>query len=130
MNQELFAKIAEVINDRPHEFDMHSWENDRDPVCGTTRCVAGWAIHFETGGQPLYARLADGLNGISLPVRKLADRLGELVDFRDLGARLLDIDDGDASILFYADNERARQVVDLFAHGYEAEGTDLLRSEE
>jgi hypothetical protein len=81
VNRELFKKVYDQIAEHP---DTH-WQGDFEadvedgaggyredgvPVCGTTRCVAGWALHFS--GQ----RVNDSLD----PGRDAARLLGLSVD--------------------------------------------------
>jgi hypothetical protein len=53
MNKKLFERIAAVIEQAPEDFDMSSWEgrrrNEDGEICGTTHCIAGWAIVLSTG---------------------------------------------------------------------------------
>lgn len=58
-NLPLLRKVLDHIDAHPDEWDQRWWEQQQDPVritfyklpktCGTTRCVAGWVQHFETG---------------------------------------------------------------------------------
>lgn len=49
-NRELFQKIHDQITQNPETHDQNSWES----FCGTTRCVAGWAVHFSNGEGRLW----------------------------------------------------------------------------
>src|SRR3546814_4173457 len=88
LNTELFAKIYDIITDgdgvpRRQTFSMDTWEHS----CGTSRCVAGWAVHLETG-QPLFER--DG--GAHRSTLDLAQELGlwtSPLSWEHLGAALL-----------------------------------------
>jgi hypothetical protein len=109
-NTQLFQKIDERLDEDEMLLEMSTWE-DTGPVCGTTRCVAGWAIH-EVTGQPLY------IGGQRNPaIAELAESLGVDDDFEAIGAKLLDLGKGTAAILFFSPNDRARDVVKLFAQG-------------
>ena len=131
MNTELFRKINEVIAPAGviawDLFNMGAWEGV-NASCGTTRCVAGWAIHFEIGGGPLYKD--DGLS-LADSVYDLADRIGArryaegMVDFEDLAAILLGLGIYERS-LFYADEETAAEFVALAAEGREDEAREVL----
>jgi hypothetical protein len=123
VNTELFKKIYETIAQDgvvdSSKFDMDTWECNliHSASCGTTRCVAGWAIHFASGGSRLYS----GDLSSPQPVVDLADRHDVLsasgvVDFDRLGADLLGLDRDEKS-LFYVDEERALQFVRLAAQG-------------
>lgn len=48
MNIERIRRIAAIELATPDSFDMISWETPG--ACGTTRCIAGWAIYDEIGG--------------------------------------------------------------------------------
>lgn len=125
MNTELFAKIHEVITVEPQKFDMNSWENEN--VCGTTRCIAGHAIHLKTG-QPLYSRDGSPHQSVDDLARSLGIRVDEESngDFEYIATKLLDLNPSRAGGLFYTDDERARQFVHLAALGYDAEALSLL----
>lgn len=121
MNTELFKKIYETIAPDgmvdEGAFDMDTWEGEPEASCGTTRCVAGWAIHFASGGSRLYS---EDLSSPQ-PVVDLADwhdvlSASGVVDFDRLGAALLGLDRDEKS-LFYVDEERALQFVRLAAQG-------------
>jgi hypothetical protein len=90
MNRELFKKIDDIITSDPTRLDMGSWE-DSTPECGTTRCIAGWAVHFASnpgeGAWETRVRLADEL-----------DLAGP--SWMRVGARLLGLDEHDADALF------------------------------
>lgn len=131
-NRQLFQKIYEVIAPESgvidwHKFSMSSWEDD-DSSCGTARCVAGWAIHYESGGAPVYTE--DGL-GHSEAVVELADRVGatmfssRTVDLEDLAGRLLGLEGSDRQ-LFYTDEETAAEFVHLAAQGRDDEASEVL----
>ncbi len=53
---QLDAKILAVVEAKPDAFDMGSWHGDEDepgPMCETTHCRAGWAVHL--AGEAGYA---------------------------------------------------------------------------
>lgn len=118
MNTALFGQINDIIAAEPRKLSMDSWEGS---PCGTTRCMAGWAVHLTTG-KPLYD---DG--GEHHPsVRELAERLGVDDDFEEIGAALLDLDPDDAAVIFYVDSERGAEFIRLAAQGLEREALNLL----
>ena len=43
----LRKRVLHQIETEPETFDMSSWEGEY--ACGTTRCLAGWAVFF--GGE-------------------------------------------------------------------------------
>lgn len=121
MNTELFKKIHDIIQTDPEGFDMWTWEGLKDyehPACGTTRCVAGWAVHFASGEGGLYivGERVEWTPG----VLALAERLG--VDFAgrrpvaDLGLKVLGLERGDRK-LFHTDEKTAAEFVRLAAQG-------------
>lgn len=120
-NTPLFKKIREIISVKPELFDMASFENGGNSECGTTRCIAGWAIHLETG-EPLY----DDEGDFTAPVHELADRLGVRADPEDLGRELLGLSRSEAARLFYIDDEAGTRFVELAAQGREAEALEVL----
>lgn len=60
INVEAFKVIRDVAINDPDSFDMsiwegmfETWDDDDEPThCGTTRCIAGWALY--NAGQPIY----------------------------------------------------------------------------
>lgn len=52
MNVRLLRRIAKVIQEKPREFDMRTFHNQKD--CGTTHCIGGWAEAL-TGKNPIEA---------------------------------------------------------------------------
>lgn len=121
MNTELFKKIHEVISVQPGKFDMEYWEDrDADGGCGTTRCVAGWAIYLTTNRS-----LTDDSGARSQSTYDLADRLGVRAEYDILGAKLLDLPP-QAVELFYVSDDRAREFVRLAAWGQDDAALGLL----
>lgn len=50
-NAELFFAVADAIEREPHRYDQGDWFDHWEPLsempppaCGTTACIAGWAI--------------------------------------------------------------------------------------
>lgn len=106
MNQEqkaLAQKILNQVENYPESLHMDSWEASCLPDrynwktgeavegCGTTRCIAGWAVHFASKpGEESYQtrrriRLANGLAGPT---------------YMYVGAHLLGLDSEQAEKLF------------------------------
>jgi len=48
-NTDLFRKIHDQITTHPESHDQGDWESP----CGTTRCVAGWALHLTEPHLPV-----------------------------------------------------------------------------
>lgn len=117
-NNALFLKIDQRLDEGEMLLEMSTWE-DSGPVCGTTRCVAGWAIH-ETTGQPLY------VGGVLNPaMERLAEELGVNAGLGQIAMELLGLE-GAEQALFFTDNERARDVVKLFAQNRDDEARRRL----
>lgn len=116
MNQELFKKIHRITESTPGSLWMDSWEGTI-PVegCGTTRCIAGWAIHLTTG-EPLFTRGGNHHSSMTA----LAEQMGVRDDFEELGAAVLGISAQIASIAFYLNNTDGPEFVRLMAEGDEA----------
>lgn len=118
MNTELFKKIDDTIQAQPGSFDMSGWEST---ACGTTRCMAGWAIHYTTG-RPL--RRAPGRTHPS--VIRLAAELDVVAEFEEVGAKLLGLSEEESSTAFYMDDRFARRFIHLAAQGLHAEAREVL----
>ena len=106
----------------PETHDQNNWENTNE--CGTTRCIAGWAIHFSDQFE-VETREQDCSCGCGAPrlrtspVRK-SD--GSVVDWVSAGAEILGIDNVSAEILFHTfDDESAIQKLKMLANGQQIE---------
>lgn len=119
-NAELFAKIRDIIRDNPEQHDQSTFEDD---ACGTTRCVAGWAIYLEAGA-PLFT--SDPGVCLTPEVKALEERLGLVRGgFEDdldmvpvIAQKLLGLNDQQAHQLFYRmNNRRALELVERYAEG-------------
>lgn len=59
MNVKLLRRIQRMIKRRPLQFNMDSWFGTKEtfldepdiPACGTTGCIAGWAITLDLTGK-------------------------------------------------------------------------------
>lgn len=113
-NMELFKQINEVISARPEEHDQSTFESEQS--CGTTRCVAGWAISLTTG-TPVFGDTYP--TTLHPEVAALEERLGvqrgkdeDDVDMVPLIAQeLLGLTDQQAHQLFYTFNRDAAQLL-------------------
>lgn len=122
MNTELFQKIDAI----PEEaFDMSSWANREHRDCGTTRCMAGWAIHFTTG-QPLF----DADDEEHPSVQALAETLGVQPYMEILGRELLGLDRYTAGQVFYLSNQNAKEFISLAAQGRDDDALEFLANVE
>lgn len=132
LNTELFKKIHDVISITPEQFDMAGWE-DTDSGCGTTRCVAGWAIHFSLEGGNLYDGRGDHTDALIALAKKVGskvtmDRQGyEYVDLETLGGKLLGLEAGQKGV-FYVSEDRAAMFVELAAEGRDQDALDGLNN--
>lgn len=130
INVKLFKRIYDRITAEPRSLDMNTWE-DHDSSCGTTRCVAGWAIFDETGEH-----LFNPDDTLHVSVIRLADELDIDIDripsdvIEDVATSLLGLDEDTAHELFHCRGYMACGAVELFANGREAEALALLADEE
>lgn len=119
MNTELFKKVHKSITlEEGLKFNMGSWESftpeGQEPSeCGTTRCVAGWAV-YETIGVPLF----NGKGSWSDEYLNLEMHYGAH-SIVNVACKLLDIDLEVGNQLFYADEDVAEQFVKFAAEGDE-----------
>lgn len=90
-NHALFRQIHDIITREPERHDQVAWES----LCGTTRCVAGWAIRLEG-----VARGGEEADPIYRHARRLAEDLDTREDYEDLGAELLGLGEYEAGRLF------------------------------
>lgn len=135
-NTEMFKRIRDQIKADPKTFYMSGWEDDLSAEaaedgdwdhgyynpstgdyedvmaseCGTTRCIAGWAIHFEA--------LDRGLN-VNSDLMGLTNELGRIFDipqpnYETVAMRILDTSDRS---MFYANNEGGWEIVNEYANG-------------
>lgn len=121
MNIELFRKIDEVIQNTPEKHYQGTWETIT--ACGTTRCIAGWAVALTTNA-PLFNRYGNP----TYETLRISREFG-LSDGSNIGAigrRLLDLTPQQAGRLFLTDDETARDAVRCFAAGDEAGGLAVL----
>lgn len=120
-NTELFRRVHESIEKHPFRFVMNTWSDTGavpggdvydwrtgeytvagEGECGTTYCVAGWALYHHD------------------PAANIADTAREIVGgdvCGEAGAELLGLDGRRARKLFTTDEETADWIVRLFAAG-------------
>lgn len=145
-NTELFRKIRDQIQDTPGSFSMATWESallvhppsrpaflnvvtneyEIHRGCDTTRCVAGWGLHFVNPTQGYEATAIDLIEDWDL---------WEQVEPEDLiifaGAGILGLSIEDANLLFiHTSDRKAYKVVDLFAEGRNDEAMAVLHGVE
>jgi len=105
LNTDLMIQVRNQITMDPQSHYQSAWENLDGPAwCGTTRCMAGWAIHLATGRTVQdVCNYGEGLQGAR----------DDWTHPADLGAELLGLDDNEAAALFYElDNKEALAVLD------------------
>lgn len=126
LNKQLAQKVLDQIETDPESFDMDTWETVGvegiprsnpyfDPAtgrhrsteyCGTTRCIAGWAIYFaaqERGidtNRPLWNVHADLAVEVGLEPR--------ISDYANFGALLLGL--GGTELFFDSDRDGYKRL--------------------
>jgi hypothetical protein len=129
INHELFREIHDVISVHPEWHLQSTWEW-AGAACGTSRCVAGWAIHLTTGA-PVYADQISAI--LHSKTVALAREHGVAKESwgEDLvpatAQKLLGIDGEAAHRLFYiVPEDVARDVVQAFAEGRDDDAASIL----
>lgn len=138
-NTELFKKVYDQISTNPQTFYMKEWETtiaqmDIDggmaywdavdgewfqfTECGTTRCVAGWGLHF-TAPDVSIATTAVTLVDVD-------GHCGSSIPYFEAGAKVFGIDASVAKALFTALDETAFRVVEAFAEGRNDDALAIL----
>lgn len=110
---ELGTKVLEHIQQHPEQHDNGSWFSEEGDEyhregCGTTRCVAGWTLHF--AGYQMRCSA-----GNPMQIRRTPEEQWEPVSGTQFAARasdLLGLDSDDADDMFQSGDEEA---VDLLA---------------
>lgn len=116
-NQDMFIKIARILVEFPSLHNQETWEEGGR--CGTTRCVAGWAVFLKAQELGLTSNKNDHL-GLATRER-VAEAMGlsrDAAEWDDLGAHILGLDEDQAQDLFhnYSDAD-ARRMVGQYAVG-------------
>lgn len=130
MNRELFQKIHDVISVSPEKLEMTFWE-DSEALCGTTRCIAGWAVSI-AAESPIYnPRFVPGLSEpmYTPEVNRLFEQFGldGYATVPDVARVLLGLDDETAARVFYRfDNELMAEYVKAAAEGDEVRCNEIL----
>lgn len=108
INKELFQKVYDQISSEPETHEQWTWEDSEtaNEECGTTRCVAGWAVFFGHNlehGQSIYCGYGDGSAWRHPSIQREA-------------AHLLGLTDNEAAHLFLStNNSQARELVLRYA---------------
>lgn len=143
VNVEMFRRIREQIEREPQNFGMSYWiaefaqqerefynvltDSWEDGSCGTTRCVAGWAVHFEALDKGLYGADEGEHDALFEAARSLVGAKpyrGDTIE--KAGAKVLGIDLSLAHVLFHTDDVTAYRAVELFSEGRSVEAERLL----
>lgn len=116
-DQEKFREIHEILTQFPELHHQNFWEAEPEDngSCGTTRCVAGWAVWLAAKDMGLMSRKRDTTShdvlsavarehGITDPEYTSSGVLYPVV-----GARILGLDEDEAGSLFH-DMNGARVV--------------------
>lgn len=86
-NTALFDQIADQIEKQPELWNQGEWEEELG--CETTRCIAGWAVHF---------------SGMFIVTESVFDDVGlntYLGTTRDEAERVLGITPAEGAVLFF-----------------------------
>lgn len=126
MNIQRLQRIAAIELAQPDSFDMASWETPTG--CGTTRCIAGWAIYDEIGG-PIWDR-NDGYTPEFLAFMREKDPAGggEITEFPvEVAGDLLGLTEEQYMSLFFAYTAHGRTFLEMVRSGAsESELADWL----
>lgn len=112
-NQEMFQRVHAMLTEFPMLHRQKFWEEDDTALngsCGTTRCVAGWAVWLKALDMGLVSRKREAVrNDLLLDVADhvgadTEDEYGDRIDrddlYKDVGGALLGLDAVDAEHLF------------------------------
>lgn len=116
MNVENILKVADAIERHEIEwlgFSMNSWFDENEPKCGTTACIAGWAVAVEVG-QDAIERILDKQRSSEISLSRI-----DLVDGRPVDERAIEflgLDYSQCDGLFYEWNANATQAVAVLRH--------------
>lgn len=100
-NKELFRLIRDQIEREPDSHSQREWESH----CGTTRCVAGWAIHLTYPDLPV----------VQTASRKYP-RISTWRAVSELARQLLQLRQDEADYMFFdASDDTARYLVEKYA---------------
>lgn len=107
INTELFQKIYDQITQHPETHDQGHFEAEWH--CGTTRCIAGWAVIMHYGLYSLYDS--------NVPMRGRITDSGYLSGTANTAAGILGLSDDQAHELFYEmNNEKAVDLCSYYAN--------------
>jgi hypothetical protein len=103
-NNEALREVMIHVTYEPKRLDMGNWAStDRDSPCGTTACVAGWAVILR-GKLPVVI----SLGAMHLPYGHEAE---------EVGRELLGLTEEEARLLFHTWNENVWTAVEEITEG-------------
>lgn len=110
--KELAQKILDQITAHPETHNQDTWV-DGFNSCGTTYCIAGWAVALNA--------LPGDDETLPAGRRAMARELNTIPHWGPLGQKLLGLDDEVADDLFFSDTEDAPRILaELFDLEYAA----------
>lgn len=134
VNQEMFREIHQITVEFPALHNQRAWESrpEQNGTCGTTRCIAGWAVWLKARELGLLSRKRDNVDRDLLV--EVATRLGVVGAYmratdklyEKAGAAILGLSPDDAHRLFY-DMDAARVPVRLAS--YAENGHDISEND-
>lgn len=109
VNQVLAQEILDKITAHPDQHRQGMWASkSNDTECGTSCCIAGWACVLSGEELDWY----QALNG-----PWFADHTVSGEHIADAAERLLGLPKHDGDYIFYAEQDRARELVAALAEG-------------
>lgn len=109
LNVEMIRRVRDHIVDHPEQHDQRDYKSK----CGTTQCVAGWALTF-SGYTTYHIRGWDDLSSFW----SWSDPSGETALARPAAREVLGLDEFEANVLFLgADNQEAVQILNNLLAG-------------
>jgi len=116
-NIKLAKQIQEQIRKEPRQFYMGYWftngYGDDIPNCGTTACIAGWALALSWGLNPRQAEART--NRLKTPERDLACKKLRITQFQ--GTKLFFRESWPTRFKRMADHKGAIKMLDLLIQG-------------
>lgn len=117
-NAELLREVADEIEAAPKEFDM-GWHKRTTETCGTTMCIAGWAVDLSPG---IHMVMNPAEGGVTIGSDARLDD-GGVVEAYIAAADLLGLTCYEAADLFHSDGLTSSQAPTLLREL--ADGGDL-----
>lgn len=109
VNRKMFRELDEIIMEFPELHHQASWQSspEQNGTCGTTRCIAGWAVWLKAKELGLVSRKRDDIDrdllvqvaqhlGINRAEYQRQDEL-----YGEAGALILGLDGWEADSLFH-----------------------------